>query len=414
VSNPARSAAQRLPGGRVRKIVATIVPRRLKVALRRRFHGTRLFPAPPPRPRPPAAGPAVSRATRVVTLELPALAALTARPPLVIEAPPTLFIPKKLAATGLAGYEPEAMACFLALLQSAGAGAVIDVGANVGLYALLAGAGSGRDVRAFEPTPELAAVARNAARRNGLDVVVEELALGRERGRATLFLSDRTDSSNSLAAGFRPSSRQIEISVETLDAYCARTGVAPAIIKVDTETTEPDVLAGAAATIARHRPWIICEVLHGRRPGELAEVMAPHGYTWYHLRGEAEPQPVETLTGDPGHTHLMYVLAPRRVDARLWTRTAAWRAALERTARTQVGTPASSPAQAARVPAAAAALVTLPSARVGTDVPTDLPTDVTTDVTTGTGPTPGERPSGRADDALVGVSPPGELTAGRP
>jgi FkbM family methyltransferase len=172
-------------------------------------------------------------------------------------------------------------------------------------------------------------VARRAAERNDLRIVVEELALGREAGTATFFLSDRTDSSNSLAEGFRESSRQLDVTVETLDGYCARTGVVPAVLKVDTETTEPDVLAGAAATIAAHRPWIMCEVLYGRREGELAEVMAPHGYTWYHLRGEDDPRPVDTLDGDPGYDDLMYLLAPEPVDAAFWQLTRDWRAALK-------------------------------------------------------------------------------------
>jgi FkbM family methyltransferase len=272
--------------------------------------------------------------------------------PLVLAAPTQLLVPRRLESDGLAGYEPHAMECFLVLLDAAGPGAVIDVGANVGLYALLAAACSDRDVRAFEPTPDLAAVARAAADRNHLPVVVEELALGREPGTATLFLSDSSDSSNSLAEGYRRSSARLDVPVDTLDAYCARTGVVPAVLKVDTETTEPDVLAGAAATIARHRPWILCEVLHGRRPGELAEVLAPHGYTWYHLCGDAGQTPVTTLDGDPHHVHLMYLLAPEPVDADFWARTAAWRAALEenRPEPTEVTLPAAPPSPAVGLP----------------------------------------------------------------
>jgi FkbM family methyltransferase len=264
------------------------------------------------------------------------------------------YVPKRLAETGLVAYEQHALECFLALVGTAGPGAVLDVGANVGLYALLAGATSDRDVRAFEPTPDLAAVARRAAARNDLDVVVEEVALGREAGTATFFLSDRTDSSNSLAEGFRESSRQLDVTVETLDGFCARTGVVPAVLKVDTETTEPDVLAGAAATIAAHRPWIMCEVLHGRREGELAEVMAPHGYTWYHLRGEDDPQPVETLDGDPGYGDLMYLLAPEPVDASFWALTRAWRAALQTAHDAAVAATAAAAEAAARGTAEAA------------------------------------------------------------
>jgi FkbM family methyltransferase len=239
------------------------------------------------------------------------------------------YVPKRLEATALVGYEQHALECFLALVDTAQPGAVLDIGANVGLYGLLAATTSDRDVRAFEPTPDLAAVARATAERNDLRMVVEELALGRDAGTATFFLSDRSDSSNSLAEGYRESSRQLDVTVETLDEYCARTGVVPAVLKVDTETTEPDVLAGATATIAVHRPWIMCEVLHGRRKGELAEVMAPHGYTWYHLRGDDDPKPVDSMEGDPEYADLMYLLAPEPVDAAFWESTRAWRRALQ-------------------------------------------------------------------------------------
>jgi FkbM family methyltransferase len=323
VTSSTPTGPRALPGGRARKVVARLLPRKLKASLRRRFRGSYLFPAPPPKPR-RGRGPV----PRVVTLPRPGA---PDGAPLVLEAPKHLHVPRRLESEGLAGYEPHALECFLALLVTAGPGAVIDVGANVGLYALLAAACSDREVRAFEPTPDLAALARAAAARNDLRIVVEELALGREPGSATLFLSDASDSSNSLAVGYRPSSGSLDVPVDTLDAYCARTGVVPAVLKVDTETTEPDVLAGAAATIARHRPWILCEVLHARRPGELAEVLAPHGYTWYHLCGDAGHTPVATLDGDPDHVDLMYLLAPEPVDAAFWRRTAAWRAALDAT-----------------------------------------------------------------------------------
>ncbi len=328
-NSTATPAPRHLPGGAARTLVARAVPRSVKVALRRRLRGTWLFPAPPPRPRPAAPRPAP--AERVVHLHVPLTApddgtAPTARQ-IVLTAPTAMYVPKQLGRTGLAGYEPHALECFLALTETAGPGSVLDIGANVGLYGLLAAAVGDRDVRAFEPTPDLAGVARATATANGLDLVVEELALGHEAGTATFFLSDRTDSSNSLAQGFRQSSRQLEVTVDTLDAYCARTGIVPAVLKVDTETTEPDVLAGAERTIAEHRPWILCEVLVGRRTGDLAAVMAPHGYTWYHLNDD-EPQPVDSLDGDPTYANLMYLFAPEPVGPAFWARVRAWRQAI--------------------------------------------------------------------------------------
>ena len=71
----------------------------------------------------------------------------------------------------------------------------------------------------------------------------------------------------------------------------------------------------AQATIAAHRPWIMCEVLYGRRTDELEEVMAPHGYTWYHLRGEeAAPHHRQREAPDPQRAGAAQ--APRHVRDR--------------------------------------------------------------------------------------------------
>jgi FkbM family methyltransferase len=217
---------------------------------------------------------------RVVSVPVPDHA--HGRETITITAPRYLRVPRQLAKGGLRAHEPEAMACFLAAIEVAPAGAVLDIGANVGIYAALASAVSDREVVAFEPTPALAAVSRRVAADNALGYSVESLALGAEDGTATFYLSDRSDASNSLAPGFRESSQQISVPVERLDSYVARTGVVPAVVKIDTETTEPEVLKGAARTITEHRPWILCEVL-GRRGSRLTETIAPFGYHWYRI-----------------------------------------------------------------------------------------------------------------------------------
>lgn len=98
---------------------------------------------------------------------------------------------------------------------------------------------------AFEPTPDLARQMRAICEANGLSVNVEQAAAGAAPGTARLYLSANTDSSNSLRRGFRRSYRSVKVAVESVDGYAARTGLAPAVIKIDTEVTEPDVLRGA-------------------------------------------------------------------------------------------------------------------------------------------------------------------------
>ncbi len=265
---------------------------------------------------------------RVVSVTLPAVGGRVRSRPLVLTAPPKLAVPRMLAATGLAGYERESLASFFAAIDVAGPGAVYDIGSNVGLYAALASALSARSVVAFEPTPALVDVSRRFAADNRLQFVTEARALGARNGTATFYLSDHTDSSNSLAEGFRPSSAQITVPVETLDSYVARTGLVPAVMKVDTEITEPDVLAGGAATIAEHRPWILCEVLAGRVEDSLEKVLAPFDYTWYPIADEVPYAEATKIVGDNTHRHLMWLFAPQPPGDDFWTAVRAHTAAL--------------------------------------------------------------------------------------
>jgi FkbM family methyltransferase len=276
--------------------------------------------------RPAAAATAAEPKERVVPIALPAGA--RDRALITMTAPSDLLVPRRMAEVGLAGYERGAVACFLAAIDVAGPGAVLDIGANVGIYAALASAVTTREVRAFEPAPSLVAVSRRLAIDNDLDYRTESLALGAEDGSATFYLSDRSDSSNSLAAGFRRSSAQIQVPVETLDSYVARTGAVPAVLKVDTETTEPDVLAGAAKTIAEHRPWILCEVLAGRVEERLTEVVTPFGYHWYHVTDHLPYQEATQIAGDKTYQHLMWLFAPEPLDDDFWAALRARTAAL--------------------------------------------------------------------------------------
>nr|WP_230480201.1 FkbM family methyltransferase [Nocardiopsis kunsanensis] len=249
---------------------------------------------------------------------------------LAFNAPGELWLPRKLDQGGLAGFEPETLACFLAALDHARPGAVLDVGANVGVYALLAAARCRRPVHAFEPTPHIAGAARDLAEANRLPVEVAELAVGDRTGKAVFTLSSTSDASNSLAAGFRPEAGRLEVRVETLSRWCEHTGTVPAVVKIDTETTEPDVISGAVDVLRESRPWVFCEVLPGRGVEErLMELLRPLEYTWHQL-GEELPCPARTVIDGriSGPEQRMWLFAPEEPPATLWTHARAWRRAL--------------------------------------------------------------------------------------
>jgi FkbM family methyltransferase len=272
-----------------------------------------------------------ARPERVVELAIPRVPGASAdngQRSLRIRTPLQNYVNLLLAGSGLAGYEPDTLACFLAAIEERGSAPVFDVGANIGVFSWLAAALTPAIVVAFEPTPDLAAQMRAICAENGLDVMIEELALGAAPGTAELHLSDKTDSSNSLRAGFRPSHRSVSVPVETIDAYAARTGVTPAVLKVDTESTEPDVLRGAAGVLAAGRPWIICEVLAGRTEAELTAILEPLGYSWYRIDGPGPLEARARIEGDPSYSYMNWLFAPEEPSPAFWLNYAAWRSSL--------------------------------------------------------------------------------------
>ena len=132
---------------------------------------------------------------------------------------------------------------------------VLDVGANVGAYALLLGqwVGAGGSVFAFEPAPETYDGLARHVELNQLGQVVHPVraALGSESGTAALLAFGNQGSSR-LATGL-DGAGTIEVQVTTIDEFCDRHRLTPAFIKIDVEGTELDVLRGARRTIRRCR-----------------------------------------------------------------------------------------------------------------------------------------------------------------
>jgi FkbM family methyltransferase len=246
-----------------------------------------------------------------------------------IRAPGDYWLPRLLHHRGLGAYEREGLACFLAALEGPTQGAVLDVGANIGIYAALAATHSQRPVYAFEPTPEVARVAEGIAADNGLDHRVVELALSNHSGTGTLRLSAVTEGSNSLVQGPEPEMGRVKVPVDTLARWRDREKTVPAILKIDTEATEPDVVSGALEILRRYRPLVLCEVRpHLGVAERLMALLEPFDYSWHHLAGPPPRPPEHAIT--PCDEHRMWLFAPREPSDGFWERARSWYEALAR------------------------------------------------------------------------------------
>lgn len=194
---------------------------------------------------------------------------------------------------GWQGYEPETVPLFYRLASRTEV--IIDIGAYVGFFTLLAGhANPAGRVFAFEPLPSVHRRLQHNVGLNALDnIECIGAAVGAKGGEAEFYHVDvELPTSSSLsyefmngAAGGPYTLQRTPVPVITLDAFAKERSLEKIdLMKIDTESTEPDVLRGALTILERDHPHIICEVLPGRgSEAKLEELLRPLGYRFYHL-----------------------------------------------------------------------------------------------------------------------------------
>jgi FkbM family methyltransferase len=165
----------------------------------------------------------------------------------------------------------------------------LDIGANVGFFSLLAAKAVGHTgkVYAFEPAPKARdALRRNLALNHIQNVTTVALALSDSPGRRALFLDARNNSGASSFNRSPHSGEAMEVELDTYDRFASQNTLSiPALIKLDVEGAEVQVLRGMQALLSRtDRPPVVLEVSEwslkqmGSSKDELFALMLGHGY----------------------------------------------------------------------------------------------------------------------------------------
>ena len=186
---------------------------------------------------------------------------------------------------------------FEVTLKAAPAGAVVDVGANLGIYTLMTRRLSRARIIAYEPSPLAFHVFRRMIDANGLtDIDLRLKACGDKRGRACLQEginsyvggvadTDRRDFDDfdHLCRQTRDGFTSTDAEQVMLDDELAGEG-SIALIKIDCEGFEHRILLGARRVLAEQRPTLFIE-LHpemiqraGDTPEELCGLLRDSSY----------------------------------------------------------------------------------------------------------------------------------------
>lgn len=216
-------------------------------------------------------------------------------------------------------YEPDT---FRVLAREMRAAEVfLDVGANTGLFCLMAAAARPEaQVHAFEPSPRVFESLRANIRGNPCSrhVVLNRRAVAARSGATTLHVPSRTWGSASLArAGFEGLPGHLEeVEAVTLDEY-VRDAHLPRVdlIKIDVEGFEADVLRGARNVLLTHRPTIVCECLPRADRRTLQCLLEEVRYRPVRLTEHGE-MPLKRLDSPGDVTHNFMLLPQERANQR--------------------------------------------------------------------------------------------------
>lgn len=119
-----------------------------------------------------------------------------------------------------------------------------DIGANLGIYSLVMSECPDVTVHAFEPHPAtFSALQRMITMNLRTNVHAWQTALSDSTGSIAFTDEDFSPVNKALAAG-EAAGGTLQVPCETGAAFCARTGLRPDLLKIDTEGHEPAVLRG--------------------------------------------------------------------------------------------------------------------------------------------------------------------------
>lgn len=185
--------------------------------------------------------------------------------------------------------EPETVAWIMALPADT---VLWDIGANIGLYSLLA-ARRGLRVLAFEPSASsFAAMTRNIEI-NGFDQTIAAycLAFAEQTGLVTLNMTSTAAGHSMHTIEAREGGFRQAVPGFSVDDFVARLGaVPPDAIKLDVDGIEPEILRGARETLRAHVQEVLVEIdgANAAAGGNgIPEILAEFGFSEVAIDGAA-------------------------------------------------------------------------------------------------------------------------------
>jgi FkbM family methyltransferase len=170
----------------------------------------------------------------------------------------------------------------------ADADSILDVGANTGVYALLAKTTNPRaKVFAFDPVERVFAKLVRNVELNGYDITCIKKAASNSDGKAVIY---DTPSAHTYSVTVntdhrgKPDAFPVEIETTTLDTFVDEYGLSSIdLMKIDVETHEAEVLEGLSAHLKLFRPTLLIEILNAEVARGVEKAISEVDYLFFDI-----------------------------------------------------------------------------------------------------------------------------------
>jgi FkbM family methyltransferase len=196
---------------------------------------------------------------------------------------------------------------------------VLDIGAHVGYYSLLAKSSNpGLRIDVFEPSRRTYECLTGNISANGMNISTHYMALGNEEGTVTMNQPDpRNSGMNFISTNTVPGAEVVPLSTWDRQFPAGSGSEGRVIVKIDAEGAELRILEGGIGYIRSQKPVIFIELLNstlqrfGADTGMVYDLMVPLGYAFYRLDENKRLQ--ECAFGDEGEVLILIPEEKREV-----------------------------------------------------------------------------------------------------
>jgi FkbM family methyltransferase len=207
---------------------------------------------------------------------------------------------------GIQGFEPVSLNLWTQLSKQADV--IIDVGANTGVFSLVAGAVNPKArIYAFEPVKRILTKLEKNIDLNGFNIKAYGVALSNKKGQATFYDNAGGDD---YSASLNPDmniKNKIEtvIETDTLDNFLEPQLIRPDLVKIDVEKHEAEVIEGFIRSITRYQPTMLIELLTEEIAEKVHEFIKDLPYKYYSISEEQGIKPVDRVHKSPSYNFLI-------------------------------------------------------------------------------------------------------------